>query len=166
MMKIEINPLTKDSWLDVARIYESGILTKNATFQKEVPEWKCWDESHNKFGRLIAILEEKVVGWTALSPISSRCVYAGVAEVSIYVDPNYRGMGIGNKLLSSLIFESEKNGIWTLQAGIFPENYGSIKLHHNNGFRVVGVRQRLGKMDNRWRDVAILERRSNVVGID
>ena len=114
----------------------------------------------------MATIDGKIVGWTALSNVSSRCVYAGVAEVSVYVDSDFRGKGIGNKLMEVLIQESEANGIWTLQAGIFPENTGSLKLHHNNGFRTIGIKERLGKMDNKWRDVAQLERRSKVVGID
>lgn len=158
--------MTSDSWPEVKRIYESGILTKNATFEKQAPDWDSWDKAHRKNCRLVAVIENKIVGWAALSNVSNRCVYSGVAEVSIYVDSEYRGKGIGDRLMDSLIKESETHGIWTLQAGIFPENIGSIKLHHKHGFRTVGTKERIGKMDDKWRDVLLLERRSKVVGID
>lgn len=163
---IKIESMTNDSWIDVARIYEEGIATMNATFEKQIPDWNLWDKSHRKDCRLIALVDNKVVGWAALSNVSGRCVYSGVAEVSVYVDSRNRGKGIGDRLLNSLIKESEKYGIWTLQAGIFPENISSIRLHHKHGFRTVGIRERLGKMNNKWRDVALLERRSQIVGID
>lgn len=115
---------------------------------------------------MIALVDNKVVGWAALSNVSGRCVYSGVAEVSVYVDSSNRGKGIGDRLLNSLIKESEKCGIWTLQAGIFPENISSIRLHHKHGFRTIGIRERLGNMNNKWRDVALLERRSQIVGND
>jgi len=166
MIEIKISQMTDKSWIDVARIYESGIATKNATFQTEAPDWEAWDKAHRNDCRLLAIVDDRIVGWAALSPVSSRCVYSGVAEVSVYVDSDYRGKGVGDKLMDSLIKESELHGIWTLQAGIFPENSGSIKLHHKHGFRTIGIKERIGKMDNTWRDVAILERRSTVVGID
>ena len=166
MNEIKIETMTEKSWNDVARIYESGIATKNATFQTEAPDWDSWDKAHRQDCRLVATINGKIVGWTALSNVSSRCVYAGVAEVSVYVDSAFRGKGIGNKLMEVLIQESEANGIWTLQAGIFPENIGSLKLHHNHGFRTIGIKERLGKMENKWRDVAQLERRSKIVGID
>jgi L-amino acid N-acyltransferase YncA len=114
---------------------------------------------------LIAKIADKIAGWAALSDVSDRCVYSGVAEVSIYVDNEYHMRGIGDSLLKSLIEESEINGIWTLQAGIFPENKGSIRLHQKNGFRIVGIRERIGKMDDKWRDIILLERRSNKIGI-
>ena len=166
MNEIKIERMTVKSWPDVARIYESGIATKNATFQTEAPDWDSWNNAHRLDCRLVAMIDEKIVGWVALSNVSSRCVYAGVSEVSIYVDSDYRGKGIGNNLMETLIQESEANGIWTLQAGIFPENIGSLKLHHNHGFRTIGIKERLGKMENKWRDVAQLERRSKIVGID
>jgi L-amino acid N-acyltransferase YncA len=166
MNDIKIDRMTDESWVDVARIYESGIATKNATFQTEAPDWDSWDMTHRKDCRLIALINDKIVGWAALSPVSGRCVYAGVAEVSVYVDSGFRGMGIGDKLMESLIRQSELNNIWTLQAGIFPENTTSIKLHHKHGFRTIGIRERIGKMDKTWRDVAMLERRSSTVGID
>lgn len=164
MNTLKIMPLTADSWPEVARIYEAGIATKNATFQTAAPEWSAWDADHRKDCRLIALLNDKITGWAALTPISGRCIYAGVAEVSVYIDAEYRGQGIGNQLMKALINASEIQGIWTLQAGIFPENTGSIRLHLKNGFRTIGVRQRIGQMAGVWRDVLLLERRSALVG--
>lgn len=155
-----------ESWPSVQRIYISGIATRNATFESEAPEWKAWDQSHRKDCRLIATIDDQITGWAALSNVSGRCVYAGVAEVSIYIDERFRGMGVGDLLMGQLIKESESNGIWTLQAGIFPENKASITLHLKNGFRILGIREKIGKMENTWRDTALLERRSRVVGID
>lgn len=166
MNEIKINPMTDKSWTEVARIYESGIATKNATFQTEAPDWDSWDKAHRTDCRLIAVIDDKVVGWAALSNVSGRAVYSGVAEVSVYVDSEFRGKGIGDKLMISLIEESELNGIWSLQAGIFPENIGSIKLHHKHGFRTIGIKERIGKMNKTWRDVTMVERRSKTVGID
>ena len=166
MKDITIKPMTADSWNDVARIYESGIATKNATFERQAPEWDSWNNSHRKDCRLMALIDGMIVGWAALSNVSGRCVYSGVAEVSIYVDSDFRGKGIGDRLMTELIRESEENGIWTLQAGIFPENTGSIRLHEKHGFRIIGKKERIGKMDDAWRDVMQLERRSKVVGID
>jgi phosphinothricin acetyltransferase len=160
-----IEKMDESSWNDVVKIYKSGIETKNATFESQVPDWKTWDKAHRIDCRLVAKIENKILGWAALSNVSSRCVYSGVAEVSIYVDINCKGQGIGDKLMEALINESESNNIWTLQAGIFPENISSIKLHQKHGFRIVGIRERIGKMDNIWRDVTILERRSKVSGM-
>jgi L-amino acid N-acyltransferase YncA len=165
MSEITIEPMTAGSWSEVARIYEAGIATKNATFETKVPDWHSWDKAHRKDCRMVAKVNNKIVGWVALSDVSDRCVYSGVAEVSIYVDSEFRGMGVGDKLMDALIKESELNGIWTLQAGIFPENTGSIRLHHKYGFRTVGTRKSLGKLGNEWRDVLLLERRSNLVGV-
>ena len=158
--------MDENSRNDVARIYRSGIETKNATFETQVPDWNTWDNAHRKDCRLIAKIDSKIVGWAALSDVSDRCVYSGVAEVSIYIDTEYWGKGIGDKLLKSLIRESETIEIWTLQAGIFPENENSIKLHQENGFRIIGTREKIGKMDNNWRDVVLLERRSKIIGIN
>jgi len=166
MKEISTQQMTADSWKDVARIYESGIATKNATFETIGPAWDTWNTAHRPDCRLIALFDEKIVGWAALSNVSSRCVYSGVAEVSIYVDPDFRGMGVGDRLMSDLISESESNGIWTLQAGIFPENTGSLRLHEKHGFRLIGKKERIGKMDDVWRDVLQLERRSKIVGIN
>lgn len=166
MEDIVIEEMTEDSWINVARIYESGIATKNATFEKQAPDWDSWNNAHRKDCRLVAKINKRIVGWAALSNVSSRCVYSGVAEVSVYIDYEYRGKGIGDKLMDSLIKESETQGIWTLQAGIFPENTGSLRLHHKHGFRTIGIKERIGKMDDKWRDVALLERRSKIIGID
>jgi L-amino acid N-acyltransferase YncA len=166
MPEIIIQPLTEDKWKDVSRIYKSGIATGNATFEKQVPDWKTWDKSHRKDCRFIALTGVHVAGWAALSNVSGRCVYAGVAEISIYVDADSRGQGVGDKLMNSIIKESESVGIWTLQAGIFPENTASVKLHERHGFRIIGVRERIGKMDGKWRDTVIMERRSKITGID
>jgi phosphinothricin acetyltransferase len=149
----------------VRAIYEEGIATGHATFETEVPEWREWDRSHLRDCRLVAKAKEQVVGWTALSAVSERCVYAGVAEVSIYITSSARGQGIGKTLLKALIDKSEKVGIWTLQAGVFPENTASIALHKACGFREIGYRSRIGQTGDVWRDVVLLERRSEVVGI-
>jgi L-amino acid N-acyltransferase YncA len=166
MNPLMIEPMTGDAWEDVRRIYVSGIATKNATFETQAPEWDVWDNAHRKDCRLIARIDGRITGWAALSNVSNRCVYAGVAELSIYVDEAFRGRGVGDALMKALISESELQSIWTLQAGILIENEGSIRLHLKHGFRKVGVRERLGRMDGRWRDVALFERRSTVIGID
>ena len=166
MSEVIIEEMSEKLWDAVRRIYNAGIATKNATFQTEAPEWEVWDQSHRKDCRLIARIDDQVAGWAALSNVSNRCVYAGVAEVSIYIDPTFKGIGIGDQLMKQLIIESESNGIWTLQAGIFPENKASIALHLKNGFKILGIREKIGKMDNIWRDTALLERRSIVVGRD
>ncbi|MBL7201007.1 MAG: N-acetyltransferase [Anaerolineae bacterium] len=149
----------------VRSIYLEGIATGHATFEAGVPEWPAWDAGHLPEPRLIARQGDRIVGWTALSPVSSRAVYAGVAEVSIYVSACARGKGVGRALLRALIERSEHAGIWTLQAGIFPENEASIALHVSCGFRRVGRRERLGQIDGAWRDVVLVERRSRVVGL-
>ena len=149
----------------VKDIYQQGIDTGNATFETQVKEWDEWNNSMLQVCRLVAVENERVVGWAALSPVSNRCVYAGVAEVSVYVASEARGKGVGQILLAKLVEESEKKGFWTLQAGIFPENESSIALHQKNGFRILGLQEKLGKMGEKWRDVVLLERRSKVVGI-
>ncbi len=149
----------------IRAIYREGIATGNATFETDVPEWAAWDKNHLPDCRIVARLKEQVVGWAALSPVSSRCIYAGVAEVSVYVAASARGLGAGKVLLRALIEESERAGIWTLQAGIFPENRASIALHKSCGFRELGYRERIGQLNGVWRDVVLLERRSMVVGI-
>jgi len=150
----------------VNRIYSEGIATGHATFETEPPTWDVWNLTHLDVGRLSAVQGEEVVGWGALAAVSDRCVYGGVAEVSVYVSGAHRGKGVGSLLLEGLIAESEEHGIWTLQAGIFPENEASVVLHEKLGFRKVGVRERLGKLKGVWRDVVLLERRSRVVGVD
>jgi phosphinothricin acetyltransferase len=154
--------MSANDWPAVRAIYLEGIATGNATFAKSAPEWAPWDEGHLRACRLVARAAEVVVGWAALSPASRRPVYAGVAEVSVYISERARGQGVGTALLSRLVEDSERAGIWTLQAGIFPENTASIELHKRAGFRVVGIREKLGSMDGRWRDVVLLERRSDM----
>ncbi len=143
--KVIIEEMMDESWETVQRIYNAGIATKNATFQTEAPKWEAWDQSHRKDCRLIARIDNQVAGWAALSNVSNRCVYAGVAEVSIYIDTDLSGMGIGDQLMKQLITESEKHGIWTPQAGIFPENKASIALHLKNGFRILGPVRKSGR---------------------
>ncbi len=157
--------MTAEHWPQVRAIYLEGIATGNATFETSAPEWAGWDSAHLQACRFVALSSEEVQGWAALSPVSGRCVYAGVAEVSVYVAERARGRKIGKALLEALISASEQNGIWTLQAGIFPENVASVALHEHAGFRMVGRRERLGAMQGRWRDVLLLERRSKVVGV-
>ncbi len=149
----------------VLRIFEAGIHTHQATFEQVVPDWEVWDRNHRQDCRLVAVLEDKVVGWAALSGVSERCVYAGVAEVSIYIHPEWQGKGVGGRLMEKLVAESETAGIWTLQAGIFPENMSSIKLHEKYGFRIVGIRERIGKIEEMWLNVILMERRSKVAGV-
>jgi phosphinothricin acetyltransferase len=163
-MNVAIEPMLKTDWQQVHAIYEEGIRTGQATFETAAPMWESWDKDHLKDCRLVAIKDGKVAGWAALSPVSERCVYGGVAEISVYVATAEWGQGIGKILLYALIDKSEQAGIWTLQAGIFPENQASIKLHKACGFREIGRRERLGKLNGAWRDVCLLERRSEVAG--
>ena len=164
-MNIAIDKLERADWEAVREIYLEGIATGNATFETEAPEWETWDRSHFVFARLIARDNLSIVGWAALSRTSNRSVYAGVAEVSIYVSAAARGRGVGRALLAALIEEAERNGIWTLQAGIFPENTASLSLHKSWGFREVGFREKLGSLRGIWRDVILLERRSRTVAV-
>ena len=165
-MGILIEPMAAGHWQQVAAIYGEGIATGHATFETAVPSFEQWDQGHLPSPRLIARRGEVVVGWAALSPVSQRCVYAGVAEISVYVAATARGAGVGKRLLEALIQQSERKGLWTLQASIFPENTASIALHIACGFREVGRRERIGKIDGVWRDTIQLERRSSEVGID
>jgi phosphinothricin acetyltransferase len=164
--EIAIGPMRPEDWDQIRSIYLEGIVTGNATFETSAPSFADWDKAHLPFARLVARKGDAIVGWAALSPVSSRCVYGGVADLSVYVGTENRGGGIGRKLLNALIDESERNGIWTLQAGIFPENAGSLAIHRSCGFREVGRRERIGKMDGVWRDTILLERRSLTVGVD
>ncbi|MGD0162011.1 MAG: N-acetyltransferase family protein [Candidatus Sulfotelmatobacter sp.] len=164
-MDYPILPMQPENWPAVREIYREGIATGNATFESELPDWEKWDNNHRQDCRLIARKEEQVLGWAALSPVSGRRVYSGVAEVSVYVAAAARGTGVGKSLLQALIAESELHGIWTLQAGIFRENAASVALHKSCGFREVGVRQRIGKLGGTWRDVLLLERRSATIGV-
>ena len=152
-------------WPAVAEIYRQGIATGDATFETTVPTWEEWDASHHPTGRLVAERPRGIEGFAAVSPVSKRPVYAGVAEVTVYVAEDARGRGVGGGLLQALVEATESAGIWTLQASIFPENSASIVIHQEMGFRVVGVRKRLGRFhDGRWRDVVLMERRSGEVG--
>jgi L-amino acid N-acyltransferase YncA len=164
-MEWAIERMRDSDWPAVREIYRQGIETGDATFQTETPEWPEWDAGHLRHSRLVVRDGSETGGWAALSPVSRRECYAGVAEVSIYVAAVHRGKGLGHRLLAALIAESEFHGMWTLQAGIFPENRASILLHERLGFRQVGVRERIGQRDERWRDTVLLERRSKRVGI-
>jgi L-amino acid N-acyltransferase YncA len=162
---MEIIPLLPEHWPAVKTIYEDGLATGQASFQTSAPSWEEWDRAHLKHSRLVATEGSTVLGWAALTPVSGRCVYAGVAEVSVYIDTARRGQGIGKTLLQALITESEDNGLWTLQAGIFPENTASVQLHEKCGFRQLGIREKIGQHYGIWRDTVLLERRSKAVGI-
>jgi phosphinothricin acetyltransferase len=165
VVDVTIESMQARDWDAVRAIYQDGIATGQASFEAGAPGREEWASHHRPDCRLVARRAGEVVGWAALSPVSGRCVYGGVAEVSIYVATPARGQGIGTRLLQALVEESEGAGIWTLQAGIFPENVASIKLHRRCGFRTVGRRERLGQMNGVWRDVILMERRSKVVGI-
>lgn len=163
---MQITTLQPAHWDAVKKIYEEGIATGNATFQTEAPSWEEWDKAHSAKPRLVAVENNEVLGWAAITPVSGRCVYAGVGEVSVYVSADARGKGVGKKLLQALTGESEKENFWTLQAGIFPENAASIALHHSCGFRTIGSREKIGKLKGIWRDTVLLERRSDKTGIE
>lgn len=165
-MTLRIEKMDAGQWEDVRAVYAEGLATGHATFETEPPDWPRWDASHLPRCRLVALDGGRVAGWAALSPVSVREVYAGVAEVSVYVGGRFRGCGVGRALLEALVRESEAEGIWTLQASIFPENVASVELHRACGFREVGRRERVGRLGGRWRDTLLLERRSRVVGVD
>ncbi|WP_326907658.1 GNAT family N-acetyltransferase [Sedimentibacter sp. MB31-C6] len=163
-MDYKVDEMRASDWTKVAEIYMEGIKTKIATFQSTIPSWEDWNKGHCETCRLVARDGDTILGWAALSPYSSRCVYAGVAEVSIYIGEQYQGQKVGTALLEKLIEISEENGFWTLQSGIIKENISSLNLHKKCGFREVGYRERLGKMDNgKWHDVVLVERRSKIV---
>ncbi len=166
MTDLHIMIMQSEDWPDVQRIYREGIETGNATFETQVPEWGVWDGKTRPQPRLVARLEDQVVGWAALSSVSARAVYAGVCEVSVYVAAAARGQGVGKKLLQALVQASEELGIWTLQASIFPENQASIAIHEQCGFRILGRREKIAQHRGRWRDTVLMERRSQVVGND
>ncbi|HUC15776.1 MAG TPA: GNAT family N-acetyltransferase [Acidimicrobiales bacterium] len=160
----EIRKMRPEDWPQVSDIYAAGIATGHATFETEPPTWASWDSAHRQDLRLVALDADFVVGWTAAGGVSDRCCYAGVAEHSVYVSPGHQGRGIGRALLRALIDAATEAGVWTLQTGIFPENPASLALHESCGFRIVGRRERLGQLNGVWRDVLLLERRSNLVG--
>ena len=166
-MDYDIKEMKPENWKDAAEIYMEGIKTGKATFQSEIPSFEDWDKSHLKVCRLVACDGKNILGWAALSPTSSRCVYRGVAEVSIYIGEKYRGKGVGKNLMNTLIKLSEQNGIWSLYSAIIRENNSSIALHKSCGFREIGIREKIAKMpDGVWHDTVLMERRSKVAGID
>ncbi|WP_459481233.1 N-acetyltransferase family protein [Clostridium saccharoperbutylacetonicum] len=166
-MNYTIEEMKNSDWDEVSQIYLEGINTGIATFQNSVPTFEAWDNGHIESCRLVAKSDGKVLGFITLSATSSRCVYSGVAEVSIYVGENYRGLGIGHALMIDMIKLSEENNFWTLQSGIIKENVASIELHKSCGFREIGIREKIAKMDNGiWHDTLLMERRSKLVGID
>lgn len=158
--------IDKDHYPAISNIYQQGIDTGIATFETSVPSWEIWNENKLPHSRFIVVQDNIVLGWAALSKVSSRCVYGGVAEVSVYISDNHRGKGVGKLLMQNLITESEANGIWTLQSGIFPENKATIALHTSFGFRMIGYREKIGKLRGVWKDSVMMERRSKVVGVD
>jgi len=160
-----IEAMRQQDWPQVRAIYEEGIATGNATFETAAPDWAGWDAKHLESCRLVARRGADVLGWAGLSHVSSRQAYRGVAEVSVYVASSARRKHVGSALLSALVEASEAVGIWTLQAGIFCENAASVALHEKHGFRIVGIRERIGHLNGRWRDVVLMERRSRVVGL-
>lgn len=165
-MEFIVTEMKETDWLPVSDIYTEGINTKIATFQSTAPSWEDWNNGHCKTCRLVAKSGEEILGWAALSPVSSRCVYAGVAELSIYIANKFRGKKVGTALLEEIIKRSEENGYWTLQSGIIRENIASLSIHKKCGFREIGYREKVGKMDTgTWHDVVLVERRSKVTGI-
>lgn len=166
MNKVSIRKMSATDWNSVADIYKEGIATGVATFETTVPTFESWDKAHMISCRFVAESFNIILGWVALSPVSSRCVYGGVAEVSVYISKSSRGKGIGKLLLKHLIDTSEQEGIWTLQSGVFPTNHGSIKIHEAVGFRMIGSRERIGKLNGQWIDNVLFERRSRLVGVD
>lgn len=163
---LRLLPLEPEHWPDASAIYAQGIRTGDATFETRVPGWDEWDATHLHTGRIVALRDSEVVGWAALTPVSRRPVYSGVAEVSVYVAEAARGHGVGTELLNALIEAAETGGIWTLQASVFPENEATLRLHARCGFRQVGRRERIGRARGGWRDTLLLERRSARVGVD
>lgn len=164
-MRISIRLFEPADWLAVRDIYEQGILTRNATFETQVPDFDAWIKKFHSHLLWVAEEENKVLGWVGLQPVSVRKVYEGVVEVTIYIDKASAGKGIGTALMKHMITESEKSGIWTLYASIFPENTASIQLHVSNGFREIGYREKIGQLDGKWRNTVLFERRSKKIGL-
>ena len=166
MNNITIRAMLATDWNAVSEIYVEGISTGIATFETCAPTYEAWDAAHMNNCRFVAESNGEILGWVALSPVSNRCVYGGVAEISVYIAGNYRGKGLGKLLLEHVIIASEKEGLGSLQSGVFPTNYGSIKVHEATGFRMIGKRERIGKLHGKWVDNVLFERRSKIVGID
>jgi L-amino acid N-acyltransferase YncA len=163
-MNVTIRPFHKDDWKSVSTIYEQGLQTRNATFETELPEYENWIGKFNPHLLWVATSDDKTIGWAGLQPVSTRKVYEGVVEVTIYIHKNFGGKGVGSALMAHLVAESEKAGIWTLYASIFPENTASIRLHVSNGFREIGYREKIAQLDGKWRNTLLFERRSKKVG--
>lgn len=163
---IAIKPLLPAHATAVLRIYGEGLQTGNATFNTIVPSWNEWNSNHHLHTRFVAVAGEEVLGWVALSPVSSRGCYSGVAEFSIYIGELHRGKGIANLLMQKMIEESEANDIWTLYSATFEKNFASVELQKKFGFRVIGYRERIAKLNNIWHNTVILERRSKITGAD
>jgi len=166
-----IDIMKPEDWERVRSIYLEGIGTGNSTFEADAPDWGKWDSTHLREHRLVVREGDSILAWAALSPVSTRCVYSGVAELSLYVAIGHRGKGIGSTLLKAVINSTEKAGLWTLQGGIFPENTASLRLVRKHGFKEIGRRERIGRMTygdlaGTWRDVILVERRSTATGID
>ena len=160
MAHVNIDQMRVSDWEQVRAIYLEGVRSGHSTFETEAPSWEKWDEGHLQIARVVMRDGQTVLGWAALSPVSKRHVYRGVAEVTVYVSENAQGQGIGRALLEALIDESEKSGIWTLQASIFPENTASVRLHLRCGFREVGRRERIAMLNGVWSDTLLFERRA------
>ena len=165
-MDVRIEAMTLADWDQVRTIYLDGIASGNATFEVEAPSWEAWDAGHHSFARLVAREGGRVLGWAALSPVSRRRCYAGVAEVSVYVAAGERGRGVGRQLLLAIIAESEREGIWTLQGGTLAENEASLRLQRACGFREIGRRERVAQLRGAWRDTILTERRSSIVRVE
>ncbi|MHA6247001.1 N-acetyltransferase family protein [Pontibacter sp. CAU 1760] len=161
----QIVPMLPEHYGQVREIYTLGIATMQATFETDAPAWETWDSTHLASCRFVLLAAGRIAGWAALTPVSGRCVYRGVAEDSVYVHPDFKGLGFGKSLLHQLVTASEQEGIWTMQASIFRENTVSLRLHKSCSFRLVGVREHIGQMNGQWRDTCLLERRSNNIGI-
>jgi L-amino acid N-acyltransferase YncA len=164
-MTVTIRPFIKDDWNMVSEIYDQGLRGRNATFETQLPDYDTWIKKFHSHLLWVAIADNEIVGWAGLQPMSVRKVYEGVVEVTIYIDSNMSGKGIGTTLMKHLILESEKAGVWTLYASIFPENVASISLHRSAGFREIGYREKIGQLDGKWRDTVLFERRSKKIGV-